>query len=46
MSEALIGAGCLIVLAVVFGLGFSYGWKSSEEANDVLRDLFKDSDKH
>lgn len=46
MSEVLIGIFCLIVLVVVFGLGFSYGWKSSEEVNDVLRDLFKDSDKH
>ena len=41
MSTALIVIGSLTVLIVVFALGFCYGWKSSEEANEHLEKLLE-----
>lgn len=41
MSSALIGIGSLIVLIMVFGFGFCYGWKSSEETNERLEKLLE-----
>lgn len=44
MSDALIGLCSLFVLFVVFGFGFWFGYRASEDAQKRLDDLL-DEDK-